>query len=119
MGRVGDAWKVLVGRSDPQIRAVAKLARIEAEWLEICSAIESMIEQWNHAADRLRQREKRVAKAAAKPDPAGPPPTAHPVADAAPPLSGRARVIADLKAQGRFGVTTPFKTADKSNGGES
>ena len=118
MGRVRDAWKTLIGRSDVQIRAHAKLSRIEAEWLEICAAIESMIETWNHAADRLRQREKRVAKAASKVETAGPPPTAPGVADAIP-LSGRARVIADMKAQGKLGVTTPFAAAEKANGGES
>lgn len=117
MGRVKDAWNTLMGRQTVQIRAHAKLARIEAEWLEICAAIESMIETWNHAADRLRQREKRVAKATSKAESAGPPPAAPDVANVIP-LTGRAAVIADLQARGKWGVPAPIPTPDKPNGGQ-
>lgn len=62
MGRITDAWNVLLGRNEFQIRKSAQLARIEAEWTSICSHIQSVLENLNSVDVRLRKREERARK---------------------------------------------------------
>lgn len=62
MGRLADAWTVLRGRHDFQIRSAAQLARIEAEWVAMCSQIQNLLESLNYANDKLRKREERAER---------------------------------------------------------
>lgn len=62
MGRLKDAWQVLVGRDEYAIRSAAKLARIEAEWLEICSSLERVLPNLTSIEQRLRKAEERARK---------------------------------------------------------
>lgn len=114
MGRLREAWRTLLGRGDVQIRAHAKLARIEAEWAEICTSIEETMLQLNLASDRLRKQKERREKAAAKLAASTP---AASDGDAAPPpqLHGRALVLHELRRKGR--PTSPAQLA-KPNGDE-
>jgi hypothetical protein len=99
MGRFTDAWQTLIGRSDPQIRAHAKLVRIEAEWYSICRSIEHVLQDLNLADDKLRKREERAAKRATAATPAAPAAT-----PAALPLSPKDALRARLRAEGKLGV---------------
>jgi len=71
MGRIADAYRTLVGRTDHQIRASAQMARIEAHWHTICAEIADTLEILNRVDDRLRKREER-AKKPKKSDPPAP-----------------------------------------------
>lgn len=99
MGRLTDAYRILVGRSDHQIEEHAKLVRIEAEWFRICRSIEHVLQDLNLADDKLRKREERAAKRVPAPTPAAP--VATPAALSASPKEAlRAR----LRAEGKLGV---------------
>ena len=99
MGRLLDAWLTLIGRSDPQIRAEARLVRIEAEWYGICRHLVHVLEDLNLADDKLRKREERAAKRATAATPAAPAAT-----HAALPLSSKEAMRARLRAEGKLGV---------------
>jgi hypothetical protein len=108
MGRLLDAYKTLVGRTDVQIRAHAQIVRIEAEWLGICRSIEHTLQDLNLAEDKLRKREERAAKRVKATTPA------EPVTPAAAPASPKEALRARLRAQGRMGV--PPALAGGGNG---
>lgn len=110
MGRFKDAWQTLIGRSDVQIRAHAKLVRIEAEWFQICRAIEHTLSDLNTAHEKLRKREERAAKRVKEATPPDPAAVAVP-----PSLTGREAVIARIKAKRTGGVPTPFQVAQNGN----
>ncbi len=100
MGRIADAWQTLIGRSDFQIRAAAKLVRIEAEWLTICRSMEHTLQDLNLADDKLRKREERAAKRVVAATPA---PSATDPAPALSP-SPKEALRARLRAEGKMGV---------------
>jgi hypothetical protein len=102
MGRLADAYRILVGRSDLselKIRESAKLVRIEAEWLSICRSLEHTLQDLNLADDKLRKREERAEKRAKAATPATPV-QQFPSA----PLSQKDAMRARLRAEGKLGV---------------
>lgn len=101
MGRFSDAIQVLMGRSDHQIRAAAKLVRIEAEWFTICRSMEHTLQDLNLAEDKLRKREERAAKRVSASTPAVAPTDPAPVASL---ISPKEALRARLRAQGKMGV---------------
>ena len=98
MGRIADAWQTLIGRSDFQIRAAAKLVRIEAEWLTICRSMEHTLQDLNLADDKLRKREERAAKRVTATTPA------EPVEVSAVAPSPKEALRARLRSEGKMGV---------------
>lgn len=103
MGRFRDAWQTLRGKTEPQIRLTATIARIESEWYMMATTIAETIEQLNHAADRLRKRQERAEKAAMRVAKAATPAGAAIAADSPVPGSKDA-FRAELRAKGVLGV---------------
>lgn len=117
MGRLTDAYKVLVGRTDLdslRSRAHVKLARIEAEWCEILQVIERAMRTIQLDNDALRKREERAAKRAAKATPAQP-------AQVSPPSSASPKeaLKARLRAEGRLGRPVAHVIRDSGSDGDS
>ena len=98
MGRFTDAYRILVGRTDGQIRQAAQLVRIEAEWLGICRSIEHTLQDLNLAHDKLRKREERAVKRVTAATPA------EPVVSSAAAPSPKEALRARLRAEGKMGV---------------
>ena len=59
--RLQDAWKVLWGRSEPQLEVV----RIRAEWVEIQAQISNTFAILNKWAQRVAKQEQRALAASA------------------------------------------------------
>lgn len=113
MGRLADAYRILVGRSDLadlKSREHAKLVRIEADWLSICRSMEHTLQDLNLADDKLRKREERAVKREKASTPVDPVRQVPP-ASASPKEAMRAR----LRAEGKLGV--PPGRAKGGNGG--